>query len=1107
MRKIESRFVKKLIINVLIFAIPLAYYSPKFIATSSIGSKGFVTSAFGANYFPASFMQFWMVLMERFDVSLYYNYLSLSIVSLYLSILGSYVFLTNVLSLAHSEGESAVGGQNRAFSFSITLIILSLLMSANPFFSDNYDLGVGSIPFLMLSLASVSEALRFKFSDWRFFSLVFLTGFFLILSYAYILLPVYFVMIFISILIPVSYKVIPMLRVLVAILLSIILFFVGSGISGFITGSLSGSLGGLFPYFRPLNLEHEYALLSVSGLLKAVSGLSFNVSFSQSTLILLELLTISLLIFLALIIIVAYIFHGKKKPLVFFLLFFVTLILSLPYKNNIPLIGYVPIFIISNHIVMYNHLGEALSIFDSNRLLLFLYWILLPATFAVGISTLSFRSRSGSAGLSGSKKNLVKRYKLISNATIVIISIFIILIVILSSMNGPYNYLNLDKSSPTYSYANSENDSYNRMLLYQNQNLFYPGNIYPSYMEMQADIPDKPMYVNFLNMESSPLIIPTLNSLPPASFIYQKNTERFIHGTRLTDNFNEISNTNGNVTVGYPAFVLGSQYTFDQYIFNNYFMRTNETSFKSYNDTYYNYGRFAYYSIPNELLSYLNNLGGMIEINTDIKITSPIQNGSAYTFGISNASQYYPLGVNELGFGIGVFNRSTVPALLGNGNPITNGFNYSEYLSVGNAFSYNLEDYIPFQGNAVHNVSIVFYNSGLNGILGFIDYGGQWYQSLSNYSISQIRYFYSQAYLDSPSGIAYNVTLFELHLNNHYKNIIPIFYDSPFANLGQLIKTIDHSDLLVKGHDFSISDLIGSFLEASGNSTTINPSAYSIQKPQDGWYQVFSDGAAQSSYSAEYIPPVIDYPVFGYNGYDGFAQSVINNSIFTVPVSTLHSGKFILDLNLLFSPFGGYLTVNVDGKSFNIDSHANSSYYGWYGINVSGNINSLNIRDDNGVQSINQIVLSSLSSYRYFVKLANQVLAEASFTNLSDLPSFNVTKTTYGVSPIVYEATISTQRNFFGNLILEYSNPTYYSGFSVSTINSSSILLPTWASFPAIIVYNTTGNSLNIKYSESASVYFSGYPPYLEVQGVWIIPIIAIIAKRRKDRKKMRVIR
>ena len=88
MHKIESRLVKKLIINVLIFAIPLAYYSPKFMAASSISSAAFVTSSFGASYFPGSFMQFWMVLMEHLDVSLYYNYLSLDIVSLYLSIIG-----------------------------------------------------------------------------------------------------------------------------------------------------------------------------------------------------------------------------------------------------------------------------------------------------------------------------------------------------------------------------------------------------------------------------------------------------------------------------------------------------------------------------------------------------------------------------------------------------------------------------------------------------------------------------------------------------------------------------------------------------------------------------------------------------------------------------------------------------------------------------------------------------------------------------------------------------------------------------------------------------------------------------------------------------------
>jgi hypothetical protein len=1099
----ESKWLEWLIINILMIAIPIAYYSAKFSAASSIGSAAFVNSSFGANFFPSGFIHFWMVLMDRLGLSLYYNYLSLDMASLYMSIVGSYVFLSNIVYFAGNKNQADDQYHYRSISLRIALVFISLLMSANPFFANNYGLGVGALPFLMLSLASVSEAIKFKVLDWRFWSLAFLTGFLLILGYnGYILLPVYFVATSIVILVLVSYRVVPLLRYLSSLFSSTLIFFAFSGASGFLTSSLSGSLGGLFPYFRPLNLEHEYALLSVSGIFKAVSGLSFNVGFYASALSKLEMLVVLLLVLTSSIAIFACTFNNRRRPVILFFILSLAILLSLPYRDNVPIIGYIPLYLISNHIVMYDHFGEALSIFDANRLLLFLYWSLLPSAMALGIYAVLYEARSMAEIPSDWPKGLLKRYKIILGSMITVAIILIAVIVILSVLNGPYNNLDFQKSSPTYAYVVGSNDSYNRMLLYQNQNLFYPGNIYPSYMEMQADIPDKPMYVNFLNMESSPLIIPALNSLPPASFIYQNNTERIIHGTRLTDNFSEISNANGNVTAGYPAFVLGTQYTFDQYVFNNYFTKTNETSFKSYNDTYINYGRFAYYSIPNELLSYLNSPGGMIEINTDIKINSPIQNGTGFTFGISNASQYYPLGVNELGFGIGVFNRSTVPALLGYGIPITNGFNHSEYLSVGNAFSYNLEDYIPFQGNTVDNVSIVFYNSGINGIFGFIDYGGQWYQSLSNYSISQIRYFYSQAHLDSPSGIAYNVTMSELHLNNLYKNVIPIYYDSPFANLAQLIQAIDHSDFFVKGHDFSISDLIGSFLEVSGNSTIINPSAYSVQRPQDGWYQVFSDGAAQSSYSAEYIPPVIDYPVFGYNSYDGFAQSVINNSTFTVPVSPLHSGKFILDLNLLFSPFGGYLTVNVGGKAFNIDTRANSSYYGWYGINVSGDINSLSIRDDNGVQSINQIVLSSLSSYKYFVKLANQVLAGASFTNLGDLPSFNVTKTTYRASPVVYDATISTQGNFLDNLILEYSNPTYYSGFSISTTSSNYILIPAWASFAAIIVYNITGNSLTVKYSESASVYFSGYLPYLEVQGVWILPLIAIIAKRIKVRKK-----
>lgn len=1101
MHYIKFQLVKKIVINILIFAIPIAYYSQKFISSSSISSTAFINSSFGSYYFPNTFEQFWMLLMEHINPSLYYTYLTLAIISLYFSLLGSYIFLSNVITFLENRKENEPTDRNFPFFISLVLICCSMLLSMNPFFANNYELGIGYLLFLPLSLASISEALKFKFSDMRFIGLVFLTGFFLILGYGgYILLPVYFGAIFILILVPISYKVFPILRVFLAMVLSFTFFIFFSGIFGFIIHSLSGSLAGLFPYFRPLNLEHEYSLLSVSGFLKAISGVSFNIEFSTPTLRLIELIIIALLTLLTLIVFISFVFTGRKKHVLLFIVLLTTIFLSLPYNNSVPIIGYIPIFLISNHTVTYDHLGEILSIFDSNRLLLFLYWVLLPTIVAISTAFAFDKILSIRNFVNNDEKNLVVRYKVVVSTGVSLVSVLIILLVLFSTMNGVYNAVSFDKSSPTYAYAKSENDSFNRILLYQNQNEFYPGNFYPSYMQMQADIPDKPIYINFLNMESSPIAIPALESLPPASFVYLNNTERFINGTALTKNFNIISNTNENVTAGYPVFILGTQYTFDQYLFNNYYTKTNVTRYVSYKDASKNYGRFSYYSIPNNTLSYLNQSGGTIEINTGININSPIKNGSAYTFGVSNCSQYYPLGKNEVSFSISVFNKTTVPTLLGHDNLISSGFKHSEYLGIGNAFSYNLENYIPFQGNRVGNVSVVFYNSGSNGIFGFIDYGGQWYQSNSNYSISQIKYFYTQAYLDSASGISYNLTVSELHLNPFYKNTIPIYFDSDFVNLAQLIQAIDCSDILVKGNDFSISSLTGSFLEASGNSTIINPSAYSIEQPQNGWYQVFSDGAAQSSYSSEYIPPVIDQPIFGYGAYTGFAQSIVNGSKFTIPVNPIHNGRTRIEFNLLFSPLGGNLSIDIGNNVFIVNTLSNRSYYGWYGINDSSRIGSLNIVDVQGIQSINQIVLSNLSSYNYLVKLANNVLNKAPNSSINSLPYFTVTKTSYKVSPIIYNSEINIKGNLMDNLILEYSNPTYL-GFSKSTTNSSSMFIPSWASFPAIMIYNVTGNSLTIKYYEPNSVYFSGYLPYLELQGVWIPLLINRTVKRRRSKR------
>ena len=1096
-----------LIIHLLLVIIPVIYYSLEFITSSPLRSEAFVSSSFGASFFPDTFEQLWMVTLSHLGISLYYIYLSFAIVSLYLSLLGSYIFIRNTVILIHGRNQNGILNHNNSLTLSIVILFSSILLSMNPFFANNFNLGVGFILFLSLSLAMASEAIKFSVLDKRMVSLVTLTSFLLIFGYyGYILIPVYFAIIFLIIIIPASYRVVPITRPIYVLIVSEILFFVFSGSAGFITGSLSGSAESLFPFFRPLNLEHEYSLLSTSSIFRSIAGLSFNVGFSSGQLLLIGLFIIVLIaVTLVLYILFAYI-SCRKKPLFLLLELFIVINMSFPYTGNLPVIALIPVYLISSHIVTYNHLGEILSIFDANRFLLFPYWFLLPVILATVISFVANYEKV----VNGNRSSyLAKHQKKIKNVFRVSVIVFCLTILILASYSvfvGPYNYLNLEKNSPTYAYTIRGNDSYNRMLLYQNANIFYPGNIYPSWMQMQADIPDKPTYINFLNMESSPLVSTLLNALPPASFIYSNGTEKFLHGSSLANGYKVIKNSNANVTVGYPIFVLGSQYTFDRYIFHNYYKNINATTLTGYSNASMGDGRCVYYSIPSDYIQTLERKGGMVDINTNIRLLSAIKNGTAYTFGLSNESQYYPGGSNELSFGIGSFNKTSSTTLLGSGNPISNDFNYSEYLSIGNAHSYDLENYIPFQGNDVGNVSIIFYNSGTGGIYGFIDYGGQWYQSETNYSVSQIRYFYSQAYLDSTNGINYNITFSRLIRNNAYQNLIPIYYDSPFGNERALINSIKYSDLMAEGKNYHLSDLVGSFLVNSANSTLINPSAYSIEQPQNGWYQVFSDGAAQSSFSAEYIPPVLDPPVYGYGTYTGFAQSVVENSTFTVPIGGLNSGEKYLDINLLFSPAGGDLNITSGGKSYLIDTRSNSSYYGWVGFNISGNIGKLKIRDVTGIQSLNQIVSASISSYKYFLKLALSLNLNNNFTSLSSLPPINVISTSYKTGPVNYGTYMDINNKTNVNIILEYSNPTY-SNFLDSSTNSESFLLSSWASFPAIMIHNITARSLQIKFFESNVSYYSGYLPFVEFQGIWLPFLVSFVFKKKSVKLVTRIMR
>jgi len=146
MLRIKKGLFNKILIHVLLIIIPILYYRLKFIPQSPIQSYAFVNSAYGSSFFPGSFQGFYMVMLSHIGISLYYTYLSFAIVSLYLSLVGSYVFLKNIVALI--EGRMNTHGYSKdSVVLSIVILFPSILLSTNPFFANNYDLGVGACLF------------------------------------------------------------------------------------------------------------------------------------------------------------------------------------------------------------------------------------------------------------------------------------------------------------------------------------------------------------------------------------------------------------------------------------------------------------------------------------------------------------------------------------------------------------------------------------------------------------------------------------------------------------------------------------------------------------------------------------------------------------------------------------------------------------------------------------------------------------------------------------------------------------------------------------------------------------------------------------------------
>ncbi|MGC9107911.1 MAG: hypothetical protein ACP5IE_06960, partial [Infirmifilum sp.] len=179
--------------------VALLYFLPRYTATTLISGWGYWENISATGFFPYNFL--WVsAYLSLLGVPLYYSYLVMDILGLYLSLLGSYVFVRDVVEMALGLREGLGPLTKMAILFSSMLVVF------NPFIANNYDLGLSFLPFLTLSLAASAEAIKHRFSDWRYYSLIFLLGFLLIYAYrGYTLVPFFYLEVYVMLVLPASW--------------------------------------------------------------------------------------------------------------------------------------------------------------------------------------------------------------------------------------------------------------------------------------------------------------------------------------------------------------------------------------------------------------------------------------------------------------------------------------------------------------------------------------------------------------------------------------------------------------------------------------------------------------------------------------------------------------------------------------------------------------------------------------------------------------------------------------------------------------------------------------------------------------------------------------
>jgi hypothetical protein len=707
--------------------------------------------------------------------------------------------------------------------------------------------------------------------------------------------------------------------------------------------------------------------------------------------------------------------------------------------------------------------GSALlfSVFDANRLTLFVFWYLVLLLLILCIAG-SLRTQ---AATPGDRAAGYGRRRALISVLIASIAVTLAVMVLVAPVSGYPAEVTYDSNSAAYQYvASIPNPNYNQMMYFTNTSSTVSQYVFPN--AMQPEGASYPFELGLLSMERSPYFGSAFQSTPAGVLILPASDRNSVAlNSTVVGNYAYATNHGeSNAQLGTPELVVDSI---------GGFLTTSSESDRTQTLLGGIQGNgsssILYQKMPTTAFNALA-MGNLVTISISLNVKHPQVGG--YSIGISNSTSPFGYGVGNAFFGFGIVGIGNQTAIV------------SEY-TFGSAWTTLAEQFIRSGSSSTSTTTIVLRNAGGNLVM-YSSSSGQWYNVPTNFSVSSFKYLTVQSYLASPSSLNYNVSVY----SSNYSQIVPavpIFFDSYFGSETAFMNTLDSIRTLSIGSGFNVSDLLGAALVWAPGVSVVRPAGYAISLPGSGWFQALNTNSPQASLYGEGIP-LEDLPLqFGYGPALGFANSIVPGQVLGVPLGTSAPSGTELFLNALISPAGGNLTISGPGWSRTISTFGEIPRYIWFQIEVPRASSEVHFENVDGIQSVNALLLCSNETVQATRVAIDTALLRISLLN-STTESFK--GSVQGVfDPTSLESKFAIYASTGNQAVLELPSLISYSVTARSSDGSAEIV-PVWGTFLGVLVTSPVEGEFNVTVAFPSFWYYDSgvlYAPLLIGMGFGLI--------------------